>query len=76
MGMQPTTWCLFLLSYTNAVSLSLTLLECERERASCELAMERVPPREFRRIADELAECQQHLEQALQLSSSPPMTRP
>ena len=35
---------------------------CEQERNACVTTLEKVPPAEWRRIADELAECQQHLE--------------
>ena len=37
---------------------------CEIERYECQIALERVPPAEWRRIADELAECKQHLEES------------
>ena len=37
------------------------LVECEQARIECETSLERVPPAEWRRIADELAECKQHL---------------
>tara|TARA_B100000787_G_C16149161_1_gene275742 strand:+ start:212 stop:418 length:207 start_codon:yes stop_codon:yes gene_type:complete len=39
------------------------LTECEAVRDSCELALEKVPPAEWKRISDELAECNQHLEE-------------
>ena len=44
--------------------LRIRLDDCIREKEDCERALEKVPPSEFRRIADELAECKQHLEES------------
>ncbi len=38
------------------------LRECEDAKGECDRALERVPPAEWRRVADELAECKQHLD--------------
>ena len=54
------TFTILILS-TSFCQKKLTL--CEDARNSCELALEKVPSAEWRRIADELAECNQHLEE-------------
>lgn len=41
-----------------------SLQECVAARDACESALEKVPPDQWRRVADELAECRQHLEEA------------
>ena len=43
--------------------LKTELSACRIDKMRCEMDLERVPPSEFRRIADELAECKQHLDE-------------
>ena len=52
-------WLLLFLLMADVRQLKPDFNECRLELSSCELALERVPPPEFRRIADELAECKQ-----------------
>ncbi len=55
-------WPLLFLLVADVRQLKSALVECRLDLSTCELALERVPPSQFRRIVDELAECKQHLE--------------
>ena len=54
---------LMLLPVCAAKFCNSALQDCQHERERCEANLEKVPAAEWRRISDELAECQQHLKE-------------